>query len=50
MLDLGDGRGVLPRNLYHYGAEFTGADISENQIKQAITLSKNLNMVEIWLK
>lgn len=44
VLDLGTGTGVLPRNLYKYGAHFTGADISENQIEQAKMLSKNANM------
>jgi len=39
VLDLGTGTGVLPRNLYKYGAEFFGADISENQIEQARRLS-----------
>lgn len=32
VLDLGTGTGVLPRNLYKFGADFTGTDISENQI------------------
>jgi len=40
VLDLGTGTGVLPRNLYKYGARFTGADISENQIEQARRLSQ----------
>ncbi|MDR1674304.1 MAG: class I SAM-dependent methyltransferase, partial [Oscillospiraceae bacterium] len=31
VLDIGTGTGVLPRNLYKYGAEFTGLDVSENQ-------------------
>lgn len=35
VLDLGTGTGVLPRNLYAYGADFTGIDIAENQIRQA---------------
>ena len=39
VLDLGTGTGVLPRNMAKYGAEFTGADISENQILQARALS-----------
>jgi len=39
VLDLGTGTGVLPRNMHKYGAEFVGADISENQIKQARLLS-----------
>ncbi len=35
VLDLGTGTGVLPRNMYKYGAEWTGADISENQVAYA---------------
>ena len=41
VLDLGTGTGVLPRNMYRFGAKFTGVDISENQIKQAVELSKS---------
>ncbi|MDR2568672.1 MAG: methyltransferase domain-containing protein [Oscillospiraceae bacterium] len=44
ILDLGTGTGVLPRNLYKYGAEFVGADISENQIEQARLLTKDAEM------
>ncbi len=43
-LDLGTGTGVLPRNLYPYGAQFVGADISENQIKEAQRLSEENGM------
>ena len=43
-LDLGTGTGVIPRNMYHYGAEWTGVDISENQIAQAKLLAENNNM------
>ena len=32
VLDMGTGTGVLPRNMYSYGAEWVGTDISENQI------------------
>lgn len=39
VLDLGTGTGVLPRNLYKFGADFTGTDISENQIAFAKKLS-----------
>ena len=35
VLDIGTGTGVIPRNMYKYGAEWTGIDISENQIEQA---------------
>ena len=44
VLDIGTGTGVLPRNLYKYGAEFKGTDISENQIIQARALAKECNM------
>lgn len=39
VLDIGTGTGVIPRNMYHYGAKFTGTDISENQIEQAKLLA-----------
>lgn len=35
VLDLGTGTGVLPRNMYRYGADWTGTDISADQIAQA---------------
>ncbi|MCL2717410.1 MAG: class I SAM-dependent methyltransferase [Lachnospiraceae bacterium] len=44
VLDIGTGTGVLPRNLYKYGAELTGSDISENQIEQARHLSIEAGM------
>lgn len=44
VLDLGTGTGVLPRNLYRFGAHFTGTDISEPQIEQARKLSAEKNM------
>ncbi|WP_394926402.1 class I SAM-dependent methyltransferase [uncultured Robinsoniella sp.] len=44
VLDIGTGTGVLPRNLYRYGAEFTGIDISKNQIEQAVLLAKKSDM------
>lgn len=44
VLDLGTGTGVLPRNLYHYGAEWIGADISENQISEAKRLAEEAAM------
>lgn len=40
VLDLGTGTGVLPRNMYHFGADWVGCDISENQIGQARRLSE----------
>lgn len=44
VLDLGTGTGVLPRNMYRYGAQWIGTDISENQILQAEKLSEESNM------
>ncbi|MBR6701884.1 MAG: methyltransferase domain-containing protein [Clostridia bacterium] len=40
VLDLGTGTGVLPRNMYKYGAEWTGTDISPEQIRQAELLAQ----------
>ena len=39
VLDIGTGTGVMPRNMYSYGARFTGTDISENQIAEAKRLA-----------
>lgn len=44
VLDLGTGTGVLPRNLYQYGAKWTGTDISKEQIEQAKRLTAKNNM------
>ena len=44
VLDLGTGTGVVPRAMYHYGARWTGADISENQIIQARALSEGMDI------
>lgn len=44
VLDLGTGTGVLPRNMYKFGAKFIGADIAENQIAEAKRLSSEANM------
>ena len=44
VLDLGTGTGVLPRNMYSYGAKWTGTDISEEQIQQARKLSKGMDI------
>lgn len=44
ILDLGTGTGVLPRNMYSYGGNWTGTDISEEQIKQAKHLSVGMNI------
>ena len=39
VLDLGTGTGVVPRNMYKYGARWTGTDISPEQIEQAKCLA-----------
>lgn len=44
VLDLGTGTGVLPRNMYRYGAKWTGTDISEEQIAQARILSEGMDI------
>ena len=44
VLDLGTGTGVLPRNMYHYGAKWVGADISKEQIAQAKALSEKAGL------
>lgn len=45
VLDIGTGTGVIPRNMYRYGAKWTAADISGNQIKQAKILSEGMDIV-----
>ncbi|MBE5924680.1 MAG: class I SAM-dependent methyltransferase [Lachnospiraceae bacterium] len=44
VLDIGTGTGVLPRNMYKYGAEWIGTDISAEQIEQAKILADAANM------
>lgn len=44
VLDLGTGTGVLPRNLYSYGAAWTGVDSSREQIEQAKRLSEGMDI------
>ena len=44
VLDLGTGTGVLPRNMYRYGAKWTGTDISKEQIEQAKLLSEGMDI------
>ena len=44
VLDIGTGTGVLPRNMYSYGAKWIGTDISENQILQAKKLASETGM------
>ena len=49
VLDIGTGTGVLPRNMYKYGANWIGTDISENQIEQAKKLaSENCMDIEFY--
>lgn len=44
VLDLGTGTGVLPRNMYRFGAKWTGTDISTEQIEQAKKLSQGMGI------
>ena len=44
VLDIGTGTGVLPRNMYRYGAKWIGTDISDNQIEQAKLLASENGM------
>lgn len=44
VLDVGTGTGVLPRNLRPYGADWTGIDLSEEQIAMAKALSKEMDI------
>ncbi len=44
VLDLGTGTGVLPRNMYSYGANWTGTDIAYEQIEQAKKMSEQAGM------
>lgn len=44
VLDLGTGTGVVPRNMYKYGAQWTGTDISPEQIEQAKMLAADAGM------
>lgn len=44
VLDVGTGTGVLPRNMYPYGAKWVGTDISSEQIEQAKRLAEEHRM------
>jgi SAM-dependent methyltransferase len=44
VLDLGTGSGVVPRSMARYGAKWTGADISEEQVGQAVKLSAGMDI------
>ncbi len=46
-LDLGTGTGVLPLNLYQFGANITGIDISNEQIEVAKSLAIDRNIKNI---
>ena len=45
VLDIGTGTGVIPRNMYRFGAKWIGTDISENQIAQAVKLSEGMDIM-----
>ena len=49
LLDIGTGTGVIPRNLYQYGAKIIGTDISESQIEEAKKLSIGMD-IEYYAK
>lgn len=44
VLDVGTGTGVLPRNMYQYGAEWTGTDREKTQIAEARRLAEKAGM------
>lgn len=44
VLDIGTGTGVLPRNLYRYGAKWIGTDVSEKQIEWAKKISVGMDI------
>ena len=44
VLDVGTGTGVIPRNMYKYGAKWVGTDISREQIEMAEMMSKNTDI------
>lgn len=46
LLDLGTGTGVVPRGLAKYGADIIATDISEQQITEAIALSKDYSNIK----
>ena len=43
-LDIGTGTGVIPRNMYKYGARWTGTDLSPEQISEAKRLAEKDGM------
>ena len=44
VLDIGTGTGVIPRNMYKFGAKWTGIDISKEQVEQAKRLSEGMDI------
>ena len=44
VLDVGTGTGVLPRNMYRFGAKWTAVDISAAQIEMAKLLSQGMDI------
>ena len=44
-LDLGTGTGVIPRGLAKYGADIVATDISEQQIAEAVELSRDYSNI-----
>ena len=48
VLDMGTGTGVLPRNMYRYGAKWTGTDISVNQIEEWISITMHYQQ-KMWI-
>ena len=49
-LDLGTGTGVVPRGMAKYGADIIATDISDNQIEEAINLSKKYSNITYEVK
>lgn len=49
VLDIGTGTGILARQFAKQGCMVTGSDISENQIAEAIRLSKEQNCESEWI-
>ena len=50
VLDLGTGTGVLPRNMYKFGADWTGTDISPEQILTLEQFQQKLLVLKQILK
>lgn len=45
-LDIGTGTGVIPRGMAKYGANIMATDIAENQIQEAVNLSKGMDNIK----